>query len=199
MNLSLLVGLSVDYVVHMAEAYFHAPNPDRLGKVNFMLEHVGVSILSGALTTIGASIFMLPAKIQFFIQFGTFLLCTIGFSLIYTLTIFTVVLSMIGPEDNVGDIRVPFIALRRRVLGRSETDIDCDQCDGKGFLSNVVKDEEKPKLNINNSHSVIVTNSAFENAENISKQQNAPIVKGSTTTLEVGNEQTDGKILSSNL
>ena len=67
-NLSLVVGLAVDYVVHLAEGYHAAPARDRLGRTHHMLEQVGVSILSGALTTLGASMFMFAAVMVFFVQ-----------------------------------------------------------------------------------------------------------------------------------
>ena len=162
MNLCLLVGLSVDYVVHMAEAYYHAPNRDRMGKVQYMLEHIGVSVLYGALTTIGASIFMLFAQLQFFLQFGTFLLCTIGFSLVYSLTIFTAVLSMIGPEGKIGDISVPFRLLKLKILGRSKLDVDCGECQGKGFVS-TKSQEHQSKTNIS-ADNVCCSHSALKEA-----------------------------------
>ena len=71
-NLVLLVGLSVDYVVHLAEAYSRSTRRDRKGRVQGMLAEVGISVLSGAVTTLGSSIFLLAAKILFFVQFGLF-------------------------------------------------------------------------------------------------------------------------------
>ena len=104
MNLCLLVGLSVDYVVHLAEGYHLSAHKDRLGRVHDMLEHLGISVLSGALTTIGAAIPMMFAKIQFFLQFGTFLLSVIGFSLAFSLIFFTAVMGIIGPQEETGSL-----------------------------------------------------------------------------------------------
>ena len=67
-NLSLVVGLAVDYVVHLAEGYHASSAEDRLTRTRDMLEQVGVSILSGALTTLGAAMFMFGAVIVFFVQ-----------------------------------------------------------------------------------------------------------------------------------
>ena len=63
LNLVLVVGLAVDYVVHLAEGYARSPASDRLTRTKDTLEEVGISVLSGATTTLGASIFLLAAKI----------------------------------------------------------------------------------------------------------------------------------------
>ncbi|XP_077990897.1 protein dispatched-like [Glandiceps talaboti] len=129
LNLSLIVGLAVDYVVHLAEGYHLSPKEDRLGRLQDMLEHVGVSVISGAATTLGASLFMLFAQILFFMQFGIFMFCTIGFSLIFSLGLFTTLLGLIGPQGETGSLKFIY----RWVIGRKKTDIDCSSCDGKGF------------------------------------------------------------------
>lgn len=105
LNLTLIVGLAVDYVVHLAEGYMVLEDEDRVTRVKYTLGHVGISVFSGACTTLGSSIFMLAAKILFFSQFGIFIFCTIGFSIIYSLFFFTTVLALIGPEGNTGSLR----------------------------------------------------------------------------------------------
>ena len=105
LNLTLIVGLAVDYVVHLAEGYMALEDEDRVTRVKYTLGHVGISVFSGACTTLGASIFMLAAKILFFSQFGIFIFCTIAFSILYALFFFTTVLALIGPEGNTGSLR----------------------------------------------------------------------------------------------
>jgi hypothetical protein len=67
-----------------------------------MLESLGLSVVSGATTTLGASFFMLFSKLQFYMQFGTCLFATIGFSLVFSLVLYATVMAMIGPEEDVG-------------------------------------------------------------------------------------------------
>ena len=43
-------------------------------------------------------------------QFGIFMFCTIGFSLLFAIGLYVTVMGIIGPEDNIGDIRVPLRA-----------------------------------------------------------------------------------------
>ena len=42
--------------------------------------------------------------------------CTIGFSLIFAMGLYVTVMGILGPEDNIGDIRVPFRACMSRVV-----------------------------------------------------------------------------------
>lgn len=105
LNLTLIVGLAVDYVVHLAEGYMALEDEDRITRVKYTLGHVGISVFSGACTTLGASIFMLAAQILFFSQFGIFIFTTIAFSILYALFFFTTVLALIGPEGNTGSLR----------------------------------------------------------------------------------------------
>ena len=103
-NLCMVVGLSVDYVVHLAEAYRMSSAYRRHDRVKDMLQSMGLSVISGALTTIGAAVFMLFAQIQFFFQFGIFIISTIGFSLIFSLLGFTTFMSLCGPQGETGSL-----------------------------------------------------------------------------------------------
>ncbi|XP_064600617.1 protein dispatched homolog 3-like [Liolophura sinensis] len=104
LNLCLVVGLSVDYVVHLAEAYHRCELGSREDRVRHMLETVGTAVLSGAITTTGASIFMLFAEIQFLLQFGVFMLTTIGFSILFSLLWFSVIMAVCGPQGRTGSL-----------------------------------------------------------------------------------------------
>ena len=104
LNLVLVVGLSVDYCVHLAEGYARCKKPDRKSRVQNALEEVGISVLSGCLTTLGASFFLMLAIIIFFVKFGIFMFITIGFSVLYSLGLFMTVLGIIGPQGNTGSL-----------------------------------------------------------------------------------------------
>ena len=101
----LVVGLSVDYVVHLAEGYHLSLHKDRLRRTRDMLEGMGMSVFFGAFTTLGASMFMFLSRALFGLQFGVFLFCTVGFSLLFSLGLFTTLMGLIGPQDEEGDIR----------------------------------------------------------------------------------------------
>ena len=107
LNLCLVVSLAVDYVVHLAEGYFYTPFEDRKGRTFKMLEDVAISVFSGAATTLGASFFLLFTVILFYLQFGVFLFCTIGFSILYALGFFSLLMPLIGPQRDFGSLK-PF-------------------------------------------------------------------------------------------
>merc|ERR1719502_880723 len=51
--LVMVIGLSVDYVVHMADAYLEAPAEDRQGRTRYMLVKMGLAVINGGVTTVG--------------------------------------------------------------------------------------------------------------------------------------------------
>ncbi|XP_069116529.1 protein dispatched homolog 1-like [Argopecten irradians] len=104
LNMCMVVGLSVDYVVHLAEAYATCSSPLRMDRVRAMLESMGLSVLSGAVTTFGAASFMLFSQIQFQYQFGIFVMSTISLSLLFSFFAFTTFMSIFGPQGNTGSL-----------------------------------------------------------------------------------------------
>ena len=136
LNLTLVVGLAVDYVVHLADGYVRSQKQSRRDKVRETLGHVGISVLSGASTSLGASVFMVAAKILFFFQFGIFMFCTIGLSIIYALILFTTILGIFGPEGNTGSLE-PFYNWCKRKTGRpiQEEEISCEEINELGYRS----------------------------------------------------------------
>jgi predicted RND superfamily exporter protein len=134
LNLTLVVGLSVDYVVHIAQHYVREHQSKRLARVQSTLGHVGISVLSGACSTLGASVFMFGAKILFFFQFGIFIFSTVAFSLLFALVFFEAVLGLVGPQGSVGSL-APWVGQFVDYLrGKTRTDVDCKGCGGKGFV-----------------------------------------------------------------
>merc|ERR1712038_1333231 len=80
--ISILAGFSVDYVIHLAHAYHHAEGgvDDR---VLAAYGDMGVSVFSGMLTSVVASIPLFFCTLTFFAKFGTFLCFTIVLSWIF--------------------------------------------------------------------------------------------------------------------
>lgn len=151
LNLTLVVGLAVDYVVHLAEGYMELEHETRSVKVQHTLAHVGISVLSGACTTLGASIFMFAAKIIFFFQFGVFIFCTIGFSILFSLFFFLTVLALVGPEGETGSIMPLVRRVKNMIRGQTKKDVNCEFCKGKGFHPKEFNERlvEKPRLSEN--------------------------------------------------
>jgi hypothetical protein len=102
--LVMVIGLSVDYVVHMADAYLEAPADDRLGRTKFMLAKMGMAVVNGGITTLGAAGFMCCTYITFFQKFGIVILATVFQSLATSLFFFSAMMALFGPEGTCGTI-----------------------------------------------------------------------------------------------
>merc|ERR1712178_342203 len=105
--LVMIIGLSVDYVVHMADAYLEALADDRLSRTQFMLGKMGSAVVSGASTTIGAAFFMCWCYIPFFQKFGLIILFTVFQSLVTALVFFTSLMALVGPQGSFANIPFP--------------------------------------------------------------------------------------------
>ena len=54
----IIIGFSVDYVVHLGSEYMHSRLESRLERMREAYQHMGVSILGGAVTTAVAGAFL---------------------------------------------------------------------------------------------------------------------------------------------
>jgi len=98
----LVIGFSVDYTVHLSDAYKTCPLFTRYEKVQFALDACGKSILSGAISTVGAAAIMLTANIGFFKKFGAFIFITIILSTLFSLGFYAAILLVLGPIEKQG-------------------------------------------------------------------------------------------------
>jgi len=64
----IVIGFSVDYTVHLADSYVQSNAVTREGKITDALVHTGMSVLSGAISTVLASLPMLATQIIFFFK-----------------------------------------------------------------------------------------------------------------------------------
>ncbi|KAL2773377.1 protein dispatched-like protein 3 [Daubentonia madagascariensis] len=107
-SLSILVGSSVDYCVHLVEGYLlagenlppHQAEDARVQRQWRTLEavrHVGVAIVSSALTTVIATVPLFFCIIAPFAKFGKIVALNTGVSILYTLTVSTALLGIMGP------------------------------------------------------------------------------------------------------
>ncbi|GMH92518.1 hypothetical protein TrST_g7241 [Triparma strigata] len=96
--LIVVIGLSVDYTVHLCHSYTHSVEESQFSRTKQAAREMGVSIVSGAVTSFGASVFLLPTALTFFQQFGTFMCATIVFSLILSIFFFLSLTTHYGPE-----------------------------------------------------------------------------------------------------
>merc|ERR1712039_589564 len=91
-GLIIVVGLAVDYSVHICHSYnetrfIQGEAATRFLKTQHALTEMGISVVSGAATTFLASLFLVAATFAFYYVFGIFMLMTVIFSLLVSLTI----------------------------------------------------------------------------------------------------------------
>jgi PERQ amino acid-rich with GYF domain-containing protein len=119
-SLSILVGNSLDYCIHLTEGYVatdtrhlaflhkfkftHGASP-RVQRVMSAISFIGVSILSSALTTFLATIPLLATQIRLLTRFGQILILDTVVAILYTLFFCSTFLSLFGP---VGTSRSPW-------------------------------------------------------------------------------------------
>lgn len=85
--ISIVAGFSVDYVVHLSHAYVQASGSTEK-RITAAFGEMGISVLNGMVTSVGASIPLFLCQLTFFRKFGTFLCLTIAFSWLFANFVF---------------------------------------------------------------------------------------------------------------
>ena len=150
-SITVLVGLSVDYVVHFAIHYGHVRVPEsgfseRQKRVHETIAEMGPTVLGGAATSIGAAIILLCTWIQFFYKFGIFFLFTILFSYLWSMFFFLPVMSVVGPEGDFLSIRPLLAKILPGVFGKSKLHSGIVVPDGE-LRSNTTYDRKSSQNN----------------------------------------------------
>ena len=102
----IMVGFSIDYVVHFAASYVECDKDDRNGRIRHALHTMGISIISGAITTFGSGAFLIFPEFKFFAKFGILIMSVVAFSLLYSMTFFIAILAVLGPEGTRGELNI---------------------------------------------------------------------------------------------
>lgn len=92
------VGFAVDYVVHLASHYVHSTYRNRYDRTKESLREMGISILSGSLTTMLATAVLFLCVIITFYKFAIFVISTIVFAIFYSLFFFCSLCDLAGPN-----------------------------------------------------------------------------------------------------
>lgn len=117
----IVIGLAVDYVVHLAHMYVEAGkygHTTRTARAAFAIENMGVTVFAGAITTSGAALIMFACFSTFFHKMAILMSMTIFFSFLFSLGLFMSMLWLGGPEGDFGDLLVCFSALKRKARKR---------------------------------------------------------------------------------
>ena len=104
----IIIGFSVDYVVHLANAYLESGAESREERLSFALLTMGISVVSGAITTFGAGFFLIFPPVIFFYKMGVLMISTVAISIFWAMCFFTSIIAMWGPEGDTGDLKKYF-------------------------------------------------------------------------------------------
>jgi predicted RND superfamily exporter protein len=105
LNTVIIIGFSVDYVIHLSADYMHSSQQIRSGKMKQAFKEMGVSILSGAITTFGSGVFLFGGKIILFNKFAILICGTIIISFLTAMLLFASMMHIMGPQEGFGDIK----------------------------------------------------------------------------------------------
>jgi len=114
---TIVIGLSVDYTVHLGHMYVEAAPASREGKLEVSATNMGGTVVSGGVTTLGAASFMYFCQLTFFSKMATLITGTIFFSLLYSLLFFMPLLAVLGPEGEMLTVRERVARWRGAILG----------------------------------------------------------------------------------
>ena len=96
---AILIGLSCDYVIHLAHAYAHAQGEcARTTRTKYALLSIGPSVLASAFTTFAAATIMLFTVIVFFQKFAMVLFMTVLQATAGSMIVFVAMTDCIGPS-----------------------------------------------------------------------------------------------------
>jgi len=109
----IIIGFSVDYVVHLANAYLESTATDRVSRLKFALLTMGISVVSGAVTTFAAGFFLIFPEIIFFQKMGVLIMSTVFFSIFWAMCFFTSIVALWGPQGDAGDLTKYFKKCKR--------------------------------------------------------------------------------------
>eukprot|EP01155_Anaeramoeba_flamelloides_P029881 Anaeramoba_flamelloidesa85769_1239.p1 GENE.a85769_1239~~a85769_1239.p1 ORF type:complete len:1139 (-),score=286.33 a85769_1239:191-3607(-) len=105
--LTVIVGISVDYVVHFCHAYTISTHDTPFAKLRDAMTNLGISVTAAAATTLISTFIMFFNWSPFFLKFGLFIWMTIISSALWSFFFFFTLL-LYGPTGDTGKLSVYF-------------------------------------------------------------------------------------------
>eukprot|EP00924_Labyrinthula_sp_SR-Ha-C_P013912 augustus_masked-scaffold_5-processed-gene-17.9-mRNA-1 protein AED:1.00 eAED:1.00 QI:0/0/0/0/1/1/2/0/957 len=98
----MCVGLSVDYILHLAHCakvceHESKDLPSNMAMVEFAVKHMGSTVVAGAITTGGSTIFLFLCQMAFFSRMAVLISLTVTFSILYSFLFFLPICRLVGP------------------------------------------------------------------------------------------------------
>ena len=106
LGVSIFIGLSANYSLHVVHAYHCSNKNNRQQKMEDAIFAVGSPIVASALSTIGGSIFLFGCRTYVFVELGILMCSITTMALVFSMGFLVAWLKMIGPLpcDNVDNI-----------------------------------------------------------------------------------------------
>jgi len=98
---TIVIGFSVDYVVHLGHAYRESWHASREGKTSDALTTMGITVVAGAVTTLGSGTFMWACQMTFFTKMAVLITAVIVLSISFALCFFMPLCAIWGPEGEM--------------------------------------------------------------------------------------------------
>ena len=94
-------------MVHLGNAYIECEQSEkREERMKFSLFTMGISVVSGALTTFGSGFWLIFPEFLFFKKFGILVMSVVTFSLFFSMVYFIGLLAKCGPQGKTGHIPI---------------------------------------------------------------------------------------------
>ena len=116
----ILIGFSVDYVVHLAAHYCHSTYDNRFDRMRESLKQIGISIFGGAITTLLAGFALFFCVVIFYTKFAVLITSSIIYSFSWSLLFFTCLCFAFGPTGNIGNLKPPLLKLKNKCCPTKE-------------------------------------------------------------------------------
>jgi protein dispatched 1 len=100
----VLIGFSVDYIIHFSAEYMHSKEDTRDKKMQQSLRQMGVSIFGGFLTTFGSGVFLITCDVAFFWKFGETISLSVLIAFLVSVFTYSALMKTVGPVGSQGDI-----------------------------------------------------------------------------------------------
>jgi len=97
LGVSIFVGLSANYSLHVVHAYHHSKSNDRSNKIKEAIFAVGSPIVASAFSTMGACAFLFCCRTWVFIELGILICSITAMALLFSMLFLFAWLAIVGP------------------------------------------------------------------------------------------------------
>ena len=102
--LTICVGLSVDYTIHLCHIFATSIESTRFGAARDALSSMGISVFNAAITTLGSALVLMFAYVILFERFGIFVFINIFYSCVFSFVSLMAIMMVCGPIQGQGNI-----------------------------------------------------------------------------------------------